>query len=135
MANAFLLFTLGPVQGFIKAARTVRDLWAGSYLLSYLTFRAMNVVADRSGLSAPAIVFPDVAQLPLWQWEAAGGRKPAPHSVLEPCIPNRFLAEVPADRAPELATAAEAACRDAWKAIADDVRAFLAGRADLDPSG
>src|SRR5262249_23711449 len=31
---AFLSFALGPVQGFIAAARTVRDLWSGSMILS-----------------------------------------------------------------------------------------------------
>jgi len=33
---AFLLFTIGPVQDFIATARKTQDLWAGSYLLSYL---------------------------------------------------------------------------------------------------
>jgi CRISPR-associated protein Cmr2 len=120
---SFVLFTLGPVQGFIKAARTVRDLWSGSYLLSYLTFRAMKAVADQSQQGAKAIVFPDVEQLPLWKWQP--GTKADP-SVLEPCIPNRFLAEVPDARdAVALAETAENACREAWQKIAEDVRAFL----------
>ncbi|WAM31763.1 type III-B CRISPR-associated protein Cas10/Cmr2 [Caldicellulosiruptor naganoensis] len=33
---AFLLFTIGPVQSFIATARKAQDLWAGSYILSYL---------------------------------------------------------------------------------------------------
>jgi len=33
---AFLLFQVGPVQDFISQARSVRDLWSGSYLLSWL---------------------------------------------------------------------------------------------------
>ena len=33
---AFLKFQLGPVQDFIAAARSIRDLWSGSYLLSWL---------------------------------------------------------------------------------------------------
>lgn len=36
-----LHFTLGPVQGFIADARRTRDLWAGSFLLSWLTGQAM----------------------------------------------------------------------------------------------
>jgi CRISPR-associated protein Cmr2 len=123
--KSFILFTLGPVQGFIKAARTLRDLWSGSYLLSYLTFRAMKAVADQPGLEE-AIVFPDVMKLPLWEWEANGSLKPAPLDVLEPCIPNRFLAEVPNDKMPsELAETAKKACETAWKNIAEDVRKFL----------
>ena len=34
-ARGILLFQVGPVQEFIACARTTRDLWAGSYLLSY----------------------------------------------------------------------------------------------------
>jgi hypothetical protein len=38
---AFLSFMIGPVQPFIESARTLRDLWSGSYLLSWLTASAM----------------------------------------------------------------------------------------------
>ena len=31
-----LTFQLGPVQDFLAAAKTTRDLWSGSYILSYL---------------------------------------------------------------------------------------------------
>lgn len=38
MSNKYLfLFTIGPVQAFISQARKTQDLYAGSYLLSYLT--------------------------------------------------------------------------------------------------
>ncbi len=36
---AFLKFQLGPVQDFIAAARSIRDLWSGSFLLSWLMGR------------------------------------------------------------------------------------------------
>jgi CRISPR-associated protein Cmr2 len=117
--TTFVLFTLGPVQSFIKAARTVRDLWSGSYLLSYLTFRAMKAVADKCG--AEAIVFPNYADLPLTKWYAKRERE----GLLEPCIPNRFLAEVPATEARACAETAEQACRDAWHEIAEAVRGKL----------
>lgn len=136
--TSFVLFTLGPVQNFIKAARTVRDLWSGSYLLSYLTFRAMKAVADAAG--EQAIVFPDLAGLPLWQWERGTLPVDKKHTVLEPCIPNRFLAEVSGDEeaARKLADAATKACASAWKRIAEDVRAFLKQNTPnngLDPYG
>jgi CRISPR-associated protein Cmr2 len=35
---AFLLFQIGPVQDFIAQARSTRDLWSGSYLLSWMNF-------------------------------------------------------------------------------------------------
>ena len=31
MPDAMLSFKIGPVQPFIEAARTLRDLWSGSY--------------------------------------------------------------------------------------------------------
>lgn len=46
-----LIFTVGPVQGFVSQARRTRDLWAGSWLLSYLAESAL-VAAERAGGSA-----------------------------------------------------------------------------------
>ena len=122
--KAFLLFTLGPVQGFIKAARSVRDLWSGSYLLSYLTYRAMAAVAEKAG-DPNAIIFPNLLELPLWKWAHRGRRMPAPSQVLMPCIPNRFLAEVPSDSRTDYAEIAKSACSTAWSEIAEPVRKHL----------
>ncbi|HMX54263.1 MAG: type III-B CRISPR-associated protein Cas10/Cmr2, partial [Candidatus Accumulibacter sp.] len=36
MSTWLLEIAIGPVQGFIAAARRSRDLWAGSHLLSEL---------------------------------------------------------------------------------------------------
>src|SRR5690554_4523440 len=41
-------FTFGPVQEFVAQARRTRDLWAGSWLLSYLAENAI-VAAERAG--------------------------------------------------------------------------------------
>jgi CRISPR-associated protein Cmr2 len=119
--KAFLAFSLGPVQPFIEAARTVRDLWSGSYLLAWLTFRAMKPVIDAHGPGA--MVFPDVTRHALWRWET--GQGPADLRLLEPCLPNRFLAEVPAASAEDLAARCEQECRGAWEDIAEAVRAAL----------
>ena len=34
--NQYLKYALNPVQEFIEPARTTSDMWAGSYILSYL---------------------------------------------------------------------------------------------------
>lgn len=47
MSERILHFTLGPVQSFIAQARRTRDLWAGSFLLSWLSGHAMKVVMDQ----------------------------------------------------------------------------------------
>jgi CRISPR-associated protein Cmr2 len=57
------IFALGPVQGFIAAARRTRDLWFGSQLLSDLAGAAATHLRDKHGAD---LVFP--ATLP-----AAGG--------------------------------------------------------------
>ena len=54
---SFLLFSLGPVQSFISTARKTQDHWMGSFLLSYLTFTAMQAVMEEIG--ADSIIFPE----------------------------------------------------------------------------
>lgn len=47
--ETLLLFSLGPVQKFIAAARKTEDLWSGSFLLSYLTGTAIRTVQTAAG--------------------------------------------------------------------------------------
>lgn len=60
---AFLLFTIGPVQEFIATARKPSDLWAGSYILSYLTYKAIEVIMEEFG--PDHIIFPSLLKQPL----------------------------------------------------------------------
>ena len=46
--NAWLSFSLTPVQSFLQAARTVRDLKVGSKLLSYLAGQAFDAAQPRA---------------------------------------------------------------------------------------
>jgi hypothetical protein len=127
---AFLLFQIGPVQDFIKQARKTLDLWAGSYLLSYLIAQAMLAVAEQVG--PDAIVYPNLRCVPLadWHWYRTGvigdlQRASHANELLTPNLPNRFLALAPAERAAEIAETAETAVRQAWQAIADSVHAEI----------
>jgi CRISPR-associated protein Cmr2 len=128
---AFLSFSLGPVQTFIATARSVRDLWTGSYLMAYLAFQAMKPVLDRYGPTA--FVFPALRGIPLvdeWLRRERGlSSLPAPTTgeaidrLLTPCLPNRFLAVVRAgDEGTGLARACEDACGRAWRQLASRVR-------------
>lgn len=139
---ALLTFVLGPVQPFIAAARTVRDLWTGSYLLAWLTFAAMRPILQECGPAA--ILSPSLRGNPLmdhWLRElpfdespqaprllAAPGLVPPPAAepLLSPCLPNRFTAFVPwgqeGTTAHELAAQCEKACRAAWGEVCDAVR-------------
>ncbi len=126
---AFLSFSLGPVQPFIAAARTVRDLWTGSYLLSFLTFKAMKPVLEERD-PEQSFVMPDVTQLPLWLLQQPTGtssHRPSEDELLLPCIPNVFIAVVPGADASRLVKTCEHRCRDAWRRIADAVRGRLDG--------
>lgn len=138
--TSLLAFSLGPVQPFIGAARTIRDLWSGSYLLSWLTVRAMLPIIRKHGTEA--IVFPLVRNNPLVLWwteeETDAPREPhtASEGLLSPCLPNRFLAEVPTDPGGEagqsMAEACKSACKDAWRTLCDRVNAELSARVRAD---
>lgn len=106
--------TLGPVQDFIRQARRTRDLWAGSFLLSWLSGVAMKAVTDRHG----KIVFPLVEQDPLYN--ALHKRTVAGQAVwpVVGSLPNRFEATLPEGvRAGEVVEDVHRA----WNRLADTV--------------
>jgi CRISPR-associated protein Cmr2 len=128
---AFLSFALAPVQTFIAAARSLRDLWSGSLILSWLTFRALLPVVEEAGPSA--LVFPYLRGNPMldrWLQRQPGlaGKIPDPaeDACATPSLPNRFLALVPAgpnaSDALALARHCEDAARQAWRELAEKVR-------------
>ena len=129
-----LLVSIGPVQEFIATARSISDLWAGSHLLSTLTFEGMKVVLERLG--PEQIVFPFLRGLPVvdyWleterglpQPDGMDGKGPSwrqdrtdSNPLFVAAFPNRFLALVPHGQGRELAE--KSACR---------MRAWLKGAA------
>ncbi|NOX36045.1 MAG: type III-B CRISPR-associated protein Cas10/Cmr2 [Calditrichaeota bacterium] len=116
---AFLLFSIGPVQSFISTARKTIDHWMGSFLLSYLTFTAMQAVFEEIG--ADAIIFPELYGQPFMDAylfnrypEIFEEYQPNREQLLTPSLPNRFLAIVPTGLAEELARNAEKAVKKEW---------------------
>ncbi len=153
-----ILFQLGPVQDFIAQARTTRDLWSGSYLLSWLIAHALKAVSDRIG--PDAVVFPSLRGNGIfdalhrntfyrtpWQhgddgktqttWERLlddrGGWDQMADWILTPTLPNRFLAIVPPGQGVELAKAACAAIRAELRTIGEAVWQWLVTNADARP--
>jgi CRISPR-associated protein Cmr2 len=131
---AFLSFSLGPVQPFIAAARSLRDLWSGSMILARLTFEGMLPIIEQYGPTA--LVYPALRGLPwldLWLRDKRGLGKaiktPPSDRLIAPCIPNRFLAIVPSgldgNGAQELARACRQRAHDAWRQIAAAVHGAL----------
>lgn len=132
---AFLKFQLGPVQEFIAAARSIRDLWSGSYLLSWLMAAGLKALSAEVG--PDAVIFPNLRGQPLfdlhWRkeiwgkvsingqdrvWGSLGW---SDSDLLVPNLPNVLLAIVPADRAASLGREVERAIRNEWRQIADAV--------------
>jgi CRISPR-associated protein Cmr2 len=109
MTERLLHFTLGPVQGFVAQARRTRDLWAGSFLLSWLAGQAMQAVVKGGG----TIRIPDLREDALFLAMSSGRTRPAVGS-----LPNRFKANVPDGFDPALCR--RAIC-DAWRSLADKV--------------
>ncbi len=125
MADRTLHMSIGPVQQFVGQARRTRDLWAGSFLLSWLAGQLMAAVMRRGG----QVLFPVVGtvQAPDDPLLAAilGSRSERPPIGT---LPNRFKASVPEAFDPALA-AHDA--RQAWRRLAECVwDQFVAGTAD-----
>ena len=116
----WLSFSLGPVQSFISTARTVRDLWIGSYLLSWLTAHAARAAHELKA----TFLEPDVTENPIFQFACSGGKKDI-EQLLTPTLPNRFIAEIDAEYAERVSAEVEKIVRTKWREIADAVRSFL----------
>lgn len=116
---SLILFTVGPVQDFISAARKTKDLWAGSYMLSWLIWNAMKVICEKCG--PDSILFPDLSEQPLVDfWLNNEKNIPLPidfERLKTPTLPNRFFAVVPDDDADQL-------CKEAQKAMQRELRAI-----------
>ena len=119
MSKRSFHFTLGPVQGFVSQARRTRDLWAGSFLLSWLAGTAMVEVRRQGG----TVVFPVVADddnrptdplIAAIEGLALENNPPPQIGSL----PNRFKAEVPDDFD---ARRVETAANEAWRRLAEAV--------------
>lgn len=121
---AFLLLTISPVQAFISAARRTQDLWAGSYLLSYLNWSAIEVIAEEIG--PDAVVFPNLIGQPLCdRWLSNQGilcDELKLEDLILPSLPNRFLAIIPYEQGEDLAKKAAERMRSQWREINQTVR-------------
>jgi CRISPR-associated protein Cmr2 len=127
---AMLQMSVGPVQTFIFEARRTQDLWMGSYLLSYLAWTGIKVIAEKYG--PDAMLYPSLRGHPWmdrWLQEELG---PLPSAVFTGDItiaatPNKFVALVPAQEVNDLAGAVAQAIRNTWREIAEAVRQDFPG--------
>ncbi|RJQ72319.1 MAG: type III-B CRISPR-associated protein Cas10/Cmr2 [Desulfobacteraceae bacterium] len=116
-----LHFTFGPVQCFVAQARRTRDLYSGSFLLSWLAYTAMKAVDAAGG----EITLPGFAAV-----KKLVEAKKVKHGV----APNRFVAAFADEQQVEQAAKAAAnALQKEWRTIAEAVWEKFAAKAA--PSG
>ena len=114
-SSELLLFQLGPVQDFIAQARSTRDLWSGSFMLSWLMANALREVIAHGGLHDEAVVFPSLKDNPLMLALRDREAPVTSELALIPNLPNRFLVLVPKGTAVDLAGVAAQTIRDELK--------------------
>jgi CRISPR-associated protein Cmr2 len=108
--QTILHFSLGPVQAFVGQARRTRDLWAGSFLLSWLAGQAMRAI-ERGEFGT--IDVPDIGTDVLYRALSGQGGNPRVGS-----LPNRFRAVIVGD-GNAAGEAARQAIQQKWTALAD----------------
>jgi CRISPR-associated protein Cmr2 len=127
MPDAMLSFKLGPVQPFIEAARTLRDLWSGSYLLSWLTAHAMKPFFDNGKLKhGVQFISPDVNldENALLRAVILGTQRDTKSTIA--CLPHTFAVQFDANKADQLKTEVLKTVKDEWLNIAKIVKGKLA---------
>ena len=127
MTHKVLHFTLGPVQGFIADARRTRDLWAGSFLLSWLSGQAMAALCEQGG----SIVFPKAEGDELYESILSDRcNSKVEKSPFIGSLPNRFKADV-TNVEGDAGEICKSAISEAWNKLAGAVYAqFIAGRVE-----
>jgi CRISPR-associated protein Cmr2 len=129
MSKSLIKLQIGPVQDFIAQARSTRDLWSGSYLLSWLmaagVVKLVQVLKAEHRLSPAeaegAVISPNLDAQPLYQFRRDGSDSPADRrAVLTPNIPNLLVAVLPVDEqtAQGLAKAMKDAIEGEWHNLA-----------------
>lgn len=123
-------FTFTPVQQLIEASRKMRDLWAGSWLLHYLSAKVCWDIAWKYG--PDTLLYPCLYAQPLidvWllreypdfqEWI----QQPFERSLLTAGFPNVLVAILPDNgiKNPEIKTGVpvQAAMQQAWQSLHDE---------------
>jgi len=112
-----LKIQVGPVQDFIAQARSTRDLWSGSYLLSWLM--AAGIREARRGQETE-IIFPcPDEQLILGELDSLKNKNSK--TLLISNLPNLFVARTSSSNPRDLANDIDTAIREEWLEIANSV--------------
>ncbi len=120
-------FTFGPVQGFISQARKLSDLWAGSYMLSWFTWKALERIIEELG--PDHVIYPYFAGHPFYKKFILGEENsPDEFNLKVASFPNTILFISPQREIEGILKSMERALREEWKRILKETKEFLIGK-------
>ena len=126
ISRAYLAtFSFTPVQELIKASRKMRDFWAGSWLLHYLSARVSWKLALQYG--PDSLVYPSLFQQPLidswllekWPEFDKWIKPPSERQLLTGGFPNVIVMLLPEDKVDAAMQTAKQLLREEWLKIGD----------------
>jgi len=79
MNSSLLKLQIGPVQDFIAQARSTRDLWSGSYLLSWLMAAGARALVKKCGNDPQVVISPVLAGQPMYDFQTNPARARTAH--------------------------------------------------------
>ncbi len=124
-----VIFSFSPIQEMIKASRKMRDFWAGSWLLHYLSAKVCWNLANKYG--ADSLVYPSLYQQPLidrWLLDEYPNfnnkkwiKQPSDRSLLTAGFPNVIVAVLPKSEVQGAMQTARQNLINEWMQIGDRV--------------
>ncbi|RMF25723.1 MAG: type III-B CRISPR-associated protein Cas10/Cmr2 [Cyanobacteria bacterium J083] len=127
-------FTFSPIQELIKASRKMRDFWAGSWLLHYLSAAVCWKLAQQYG--ADSFIYPSLYQQPLidhWLLQTYPEfntwiRQPSDRSLLTAGFPNVLILVLPRDKVAAAMQTARSTLLEEWQNVSNLVFEELEAR-------
>ncbi len=122
-----VIFSFSPIQELIKASRKMRDFWAGSWLLHYLSAKICWNIANKYG--PDSLVYPSLYQQPLidrWLLDKYPNLNnsdwidsPSNRSLLTAGFPNVIVAVLPKSQVKAAMQTARQNLLSEWQNISD----------------
>ncbi|MGK7946153.1 MAG: type III-B CRISPR-associated protein Cas10/Cmr2 [Microcystaceae cyanobacterium] len=114
-------FTFSPVQELIKASRKMRDFWAGSWILHYLSAKVCWELARKYG--PDCFLYPNLFAQPLidhWlrQYMGEWVKQPSDRSLLTAGFPNVIILILPHAKVADAMQQAKSELLKEWRRIA-----------------
>ncbi|MEB3231206.1 MAG: type III-B CRISPR-associated protein Cas10/Cmr2 [Leptolyngbyaceae bacterium] len=132
LSRAYLAtFSFTPVQELIKASRKMRDFWAGSWVLHYLSAKVCWNLAQIYG--PDSFLYPSLFQQPLidywlreeWSEFAKIIDRPKGQQLLTAGFPNVLVMVLPKDKVADAMQTAQQCLKAEWRSLGREVLSLL----------